>query len=360
MKITKILSFIAAFAVFTSSAQDDTKAPKYSNEFLSVGVGARALGMSNSFVASTNDVTSGYWNPAGLTNIKDDMQVSLMHAEYFAGIAKYDYGAFAKPIDSSSTIGFSMIRFGVDNILNTTELIDNQGRIDYNNISTFSAADYAFIFSYARKLKVPGLSVGANAKVVYRKVGEFANSWGFGLDVGAQYKKDNLTLAAMGRDITSTFNAWNYSLSQNVVDVFLANDNEIPENGLEVTLPKLLLGGAYYFQLGDKFSLQPELDLDVTFDGKRNVLIKSDVLSVDPHMGAEFGFKNIVFLRAGFNNLQKVLNPDLRESYTLSPNFGVGIKIKRITLDYALTNISQSVGLYSNIFSLRFDLSKKI
>ena len=127
---------------------------KYSNEFLAIGVGARALGMSGSYVTSVNDVTSGYWNPAGLTQITKDFQIGLMHAEYFAGIAKYDYGAFAANIDSASAFGFSIVRFGVDDIPNTTQLIDADGNIDYDRISSFSAADYAFLFSYARKSKI--------------------------------------------------------------------------------------------------------------------------------------------------------------------------------------------------------------
>ena len=87
-------------------AQDDDKTPKYSNEFLNIGVGARALGMSNSVIASTDDVTSGYWNPTGLLNIDSDLQIGLMHSEYFAGIAKYDYGAIAKKIDKDLTALF--------------------------------------------------------------------------------------------------------------------------------------------------------------------------------------------------------------------------------------------------------------
>jgi hypothetical protein len=44
-------------------------APKYSNEFLSIGIGARALGMGRTQTAVVNDVTAGYWNPAGLLDI---------------------------------------------------------------------------------------------------------------------------------------------------------------------------------------------------------------------------------------------------------------------------------------------------
>jgi hypothetical protein len=149
---------------------------KYSNEFMNIGVDAAALGMANAVVASTDDVNSGYWNPAGLTNLEDH-QISLMHANYFANIAQYDYLAYASPIDGRSAWGISLIRFGVDDILNTTELIDSQGNIDYNRISLFSTADYGFTFSYARKLPVPGFQYGVNAKLIRRVIGKFANSW---------------------------------------------------------------------------------------------------------------------------------------------------------------------------------------
>ena len=89
---------------------------KYSNEFLSIGVGARALSMGNSVISSSSDVTSGYWNPSGLVQLQSDWDLSLMHSEYFAGIAKYDYGAGAYKYSDSLVLGFSMVRFGVDDI----------------------------------------------------------------------------------------------------------------------------------------------------------------------------------------------------------------------------------------------------
>ena len=172
---------------FDTFAQLDKVAPKYSNEFLAIGIGADALGMANSVVAQTGNVTSGYWNPAGLTQVNKWLEVGLMHSEYFAGIAKYDYLGLSHAIDRKSTVGFSAIRFAVDDIPNTTQLIDQQGNVDYTKITTFTAADYAFLFSYARKLRIKGLSVGGNFKLINRKVGDFAKSWGFGLDAGAQY-----------------------------------------------------------------------------------------------------------------------------------------------------------------------------
>ena len=72
-KVLFIILVLCVSDVFSQSA------PKFSNEFLSIGVGARALGMSNSYVTTVDDVTSGYWNPAGLTQIKKDFQIPLIH-----------------------------------------------------------------------------------------------------------------------------------------------------------------------------------------------------------------------------------------------------------------------------------------
>jgi hypothetical protein len=120
---------------------------KYSNEFLNIGVGARGLGMSNATTASTEDVYSGYYNPAGLANINNNLQVGLMHTEYFAGIAKYDYGAFAVPFaNKNKVVGFSFFRFGIDDIPNTLFLIGPDGSINYNNITSFLYSRLCFPF----------------------------------------------------------------------------------------------------------------------------------------------------------------------------------------------------------------------
>jgi hypothetical protein len=359
MRKLKIL-FLALISL--GSIPAFSQAPKYSNEFLAIGVGARSLGMANATLAGVNDVTSGYWNPAGLMGIQPKLQIGLMHAEYFASIAKYDYGAIGGKIDSSSAFGFSVIRFAVDDIPNTTQLIDAGGNIDYDRITTFSSQDYAFIFSYARSAPIVGLNYGANVKIIRRKVGDFAGAWGFGIDAGAQYDFKGWRFGAVLRDVTSTFNAWSFNLSPEMKDVFIATGNEIPENSLELTLPRLLLGAYKKVNFGkqEQFSVAAEADFINTFDGKRNVLIRTNGWSLEPVLGLEAGFKNIVFLRGGLGNIQKAKDVFGKDVTTIQPNFGVGIRIKSITIDYALTDIGdQSVALYSNIFSLKIDINRK-
>lgn len=359
----KQVAALASFLIIAVSyGQDNDITPKYSNEFLSIGVGADALGMSNAVVAGVDDVNAGYWNPAGLTQVKDFLQVGVMHAEYFAGIAKYDYIGVVKPIDAQSAAGFTFIRFGVDDIPNTTQLIDASGNIDYDKITTFSAGDYGFLFSYAREMPIDGLSIGGNFKVVYRHVGDFARSFGFGIDAGAQYQLgDKWKFGAMFRDVSSTFNAWSFNLDDAMIETFQLTGNEIPTNGLEITLPKFIFGAQFKTPIYKELYVRTALDFDMNTDGRRNVLIRTSPMSIDPHMGLEIGWGKWVALRAGIGNMQWIKNPssaEKPESLTFQPNIGIGVGFKGIKIDYAFTDIGDnSVALYSHIFSLRFSLN---
>ena len=134
MNIKQFFLFLF-ISTLTSGLSQTTRS--YSNEFMNIGVDAAALAMSGSVTATSNDVNSGYWNPAGLVHLEDNA-LALMLSSYFANIANYNYIAFAMPLDDRSAIGVSVIRFGVDDILDTTKLIDQQGNINYDRVNLFS------------------------------------------------------------------------------------------------------------------------------------------------------------------------------------------------------------------------------
>jgi len=325
---------------------------------MNIGVDAAALGMSNAVVSHSADVNSGYWNPAGLVELEDN-QIALMHSSYFANIANYNYAAFAMPLDDRSAVGISLIRFGVDDILDTTQLIDDQGNINYDRISLFSAADYGLTFSYARKIPLDGFSYGVNAKVIRRIIGDFASSWGFGLDLGVQFQsQNNWKFGLMARDITTTFNAWTFDKDKlaDIQDAVEGQNQEVPES-TELTIPKLQLGMSKKFIFNYDYSLVAALDLNVRFEQNNDVLSTS-FASMTPSLGFEFGYTDLVFLRAGVGNFQNELQLDNSENLTFQPNFGVGFKYRGIQIDYAFTDIGdQSAALYSNVFSLKLDFS---
>lgn len=349
------------------------EAPKYSNEFLSIGVGARALAMSNAVTAISDDVTSVYWNPAALTDIEHRYQFSFQHAAYFAGVANYDYIGAAMAVDTDSHIGLAVIRLGIDDIPDTRLLFDANGRINYDNINFFSSADLAFVFSYARGVSFisgddfaegGGLTFGMNVKVVRRRVGEFAHAWGFGADVSAKYRYNNWDFGLMLRDITTTFNAWTID-SEELREVFNQTNNEIPSNSLEITLPKMIVGGARSFKVNDKIGALASADLVFTFDGRRNSIVSSRAVSIDPQMGFEFDYEKKYYLRMGLGNFQRVKEFSVGDATTeetfwsFQPNMGVGLKLEDFTVDYALTDIGNvAESPYSHVFSITYSLEK--
>ena len=325
---------------------------------MSIGVDAAALGMSNAVVAHTGDVNSGYWNPAGLIKL-EDKQFSLMHANYFANIAQYNYAGFAMPIDDRSAVGASIIRFGVDDILNTTQLIDSQGNIDYNRISLFSTADYAFTVSYARSLPIDGLNYGVNAKVIHRKIGDFASAWGFGFDLGLQYisEDEDWKFGIMIRDITTTYNTWTINEEEfnKIKDAVPGENQELPETS-EITLPKAQLGVAKKWIIRYDYSLTAAANLNTRFT-RTNDIISTNAMSIDPALGFEFGYIDLIYLRGGVGNFQQITQIDNTNKLSFQPNFGLGFKYRGIQIDYALTDLgNQSAALYSNIFSVKVDL----
>ena len=358
-----LLLFGALAALALPANAQSTKTPKYSNEFLNLGVGARALGMGKVQVSLADNATAGYWNPAGLVNQTHKYDGVLMHSELFSGVVKNDYGAFSMPLDDKSAIGVSVMRLGVDNIADTRNIVNEYGYVDYSKIEYFSVADYALLLSYARKVgSLEGLSVGGNAKMIYRNIGKFAHGYGFGIDAGVQYNHKGWNLGLMARDITTTFTQWTINADEykKGINSTIANGTDpIPTNSSEITLPRFVLGVGRRFELPKEFSALVAVDLETTTDGQRGTPISTKAVSVDPRLGVELGYKNLVFLRGGVGNYQKIqdfaansggiYNSSWKGQYSL----GVGVAVSGLRIDLALSRLAvEKLGSSSQTNSL--------
>jgi len=190
-------------------------------------------------------------------------------------------------------------------------------------------------------------------------IGQFANSWGFGVDLGAQYRKGNLRLGLNARDITTTFNAWSINFTEDEKVVLLETGNELPNiRSNEVTKPGFQVGAAYQIKV-KSISLTPEVDAFISTDGQRNVLVTGDPISLDLGAGLEFGYKGSVFLRAGIDQFQKEKNFDGTETLLTRPSLGIGLKIASFRVDYAFTDLGDSRNTFSHVISLLLDLKKR-
>ncbi len=208
---------------------------------------------------------------------------------------------------------------------------------------------------------MPKLNFGINAKIIHRLAGDFTTSWGFGFDAAVQVIGDRWKLGIVAKDVTTTFNAWSYNISQEWREVFYATSNDIPSNSIELTAPQLIPGFSYNFPINKKISLLAEADFDITFDGKRNTVISSNPISIDPKLGLELSYNNVFFVRGGINNFQQTLDDrdttNQKKIWIYQPSIGAGFKIGDVKIDYAFTNLAnQSNPLYTNVFSLKVDL----
>ncbi len=345
---------VLLLVIFANTIDTKAQFASFSNEFLNIGVDAASMARGEAVVSSVSGVSSGYCNPAGLVNSNKKLEIALMHANYFSGLAQYDYLGASYKLTDSLALGLSAIRFGVDDIPNTLRLIDNNGNVNYDRISYFSVADYAVLLSLARKSIVKNLLWGASIKLIYRRQGGFAEAYGFGFDLGAQYKLNKWLFGLNLRDATSTFNIWIFN-TETFEDIFKKTNNEIPENSLELSSPKLIAGVAREFKFTKKIALLLELDFDMYVDGEHHTLVKAKPISLDPHIGFEIRYLRNIFLRGGVNKLQIYEDFDSTNKTGFQPNVGIGVSFLNFSLDYALTDVGDmTIAPISHIFSLKY------
>ncbi len=315
----KLITIFFTSLLLTAVSFGQTVIGKYGGEFLSFGVGGRALGMGSAQTAIANDVTAGYWNPAGLASINYP-QISLMHEEHFGSLVNFNYAGVAVPYGTNMSFSVTAIRLSVDGIPDTRNaLIDKttgrviydinnpNARLDPDKVSEFNNTDWAFYFSFAQR-KTKNFNWGANIKIIRRDIAE-ASAMGIGFDVGAIYSPfDNFVLGANLTDVTTTFVAW--STGRN-----------------ELITPTLRLGSGYRLHfLGVTFT--PAFDVDVRFENRRFAsYFNIGPVSFDFKSGIEFNYKNIFAVRGGYNDVKQ---------FTI----GVGIKLPKLNIDYSFARMS--------------------
>ena len=286
---------------------------KYAGEFLAIGGGSRFSAMGGAGVAMVNDVSAGYWNPAGLSQAQG-FQIQFTHGKQFISSIQHDYLGFSHPLNEKTTIGLSLIYFTVNGIKDSRQAFNEaDNKVDYSRVRTFNTGDYSLFLSVAQK-RSDRLSLGLNVKMIYRDF-NIENALGLGFDAGLQYDLwKNLKIGALVRDVTSTMLVWS-------------------TNEKEFIAPSLRLGFSYLLEwpaLG--FTVQPSADLQFLLEG-RDYASQMNIgpLSMDSFWGLELNYKHLLSMRAGLDDLQRF-------------NTGIGLNIPKISFDYAFTNYASELG----------------
>lgn len=311
---------------------------KYGSDFLSIGAGARALGMGSAYVAVADEVTAAYWNPAGLNGITN-YQGSYMHSERFNGVVGFDYAGFVLPANNRGVLALSIFRQGVDNIKNTLRVYnDANGIPDPSQITTFSATDMAVYLTYANVFREK-LNWGISAKVVNSRLGSFADAWGYSLDIGIQKRTADVSWGVNLIDATTLMKFW--SVDQvalaNIGDIF---GDEIPQGQNERVLPTLKAGVAKQFRLPN-LVVTTAADVDIRFDGRKAFYLNTGDVSYEPNIGAEFSYKELIHIRAG---LTQFSTDTLSSKLYVNPTIGAGITIGMVQVDYGFSRSPFDLG----------------
>ncbi len=357
--MTASRSFFCAglLAAFLAATPAGAQVVSYGADFLAAGAGGRALGMGGAHIALADDASAGYWNPAGLGQTLFP-EIEYMHAERFAGIVSFDYGAVSWPVNARSTLGASFFRSGVNDIKNTLDAWDperDQPRPHpEEHISSFSAADAAFFISYARRLRAD-LSAGATAKIVRRSIGDFADAWGYSFDVGALYRRGSFMAGVNLQDAAGMRQSWtvNRDLLANIEDIF---GQTLPKGGVETILPVLRLGSGYLLKMG-AHRIALALDMDMAFEGRRAWALNTGGVSYHPRLGVEYAFRDVVALRAGLADVLRSGDA----GWDAAPTVGAGLHLGRLTFNYGFGNfagLASDLG-YTHRISARLVLARE-
>jgi opacity protein-like surface antigen len=172
----KILIFIAAFVLLggTLMAADFTKVGTAGAQFLKIGVGARYHGLGEASAAVVNDIYAMYWNPAGLTYIRNS-EAAFTYVNYVTDVS-LNYAAYAKRFEDFGVFGASVMVLSMgDQEITTIDEPEGTGE-------TYSSSSYALQLSYARQMTTQ-FSFGLSFKYIGERIYHESAS-GFGFDFG--------------------------------------------------------------------------------------------------------------------------------------------------------------------------------
>lgn len=309
-KILSIIIFIIIFFNENSYSQlipvlGSQRAGTSSLQFLKIGIGARATGMGESFVSIANDITSLYWNPAGLVQF-NEIGVHFSHTEWLVDL-KHEFAAGVYRLGKNNAFGFSVTSLHTPAMKKTTEF-QPEGTGEY-----FKYGDLAFGLTYSRKL-TDQFSFGATFRYVEETLAELKMR-GFMFDLGTYY------WTGLG---TSRFAVVISNFGPQVKpsgSVSISGGRTLSEYQAFPPPTIFRIGFAFEPIMNKKHKLTTSIQLNHPNDNSENF-----------NLGAEYSFKNFLFVRGGYK-----FNVDM-ENFSAGIGVKVPIYLTRTSFDYSIAN----------------------
>lgn len=278
-------------------------------QFLKIGVGGKATGMGDAFIAVADDASALYWNPAGIVFSDQESEVMFSHNEWIADI-KHEYlGAYFK-FSANDAVGISLVSLHMEDMPVTTEVMP------FGTGQYFSVSDIAITITYARKM-TEQFSFGGSIRYVEQTL-DVLKMRGIMIDLGTMYWT-GLGSTRFSVAITNFGNE-------------MSPDGEVLLWGKRTNSEWQSFSPPTMFRIGFAFEplqtsmnrITASIQLNHPNDNSENV-----------SLGAEYSFKEFVFFRSGYK-----FNVD-EQDFTLGAGFKLPLGIANVTVDYAYSRFSR-------------------
>lgn len=333
-----LLVAVSLYAQSGPSSDRISKVGTTAGQFLKIGVSARALSMGGAFTSVANDVSTIYWNPAGLSQVKAH-EAMFTHVDWIAG-TKYDFGALTIHMGSEGAVGLmvSSLSSG-DMAVTTVEQPEGTGEF-------FSTQHVAVGISYARYL-TDKFSIGFTGKFVNEQIWHMSAST-IALDIGTLF-----TTPFWGIKLGAVISNFGPKMKLDGRDTRFAYDPAFGQEGpveivnagyemLEYSLPlRFQVGFAKDIQIGEYNRLTLAADAIQPNDNYESV-----------NTGFEYAWKELIFVRAGYKAL---FQQESEEGATVG--FGANIRLAGtiiLKLDYAYADLNRLENAQKFSLAIRF------
>lgn len=329
MKKVLIISLLAVTYLIPQTKIGSTAAP-----FLNIAVSPRAISMGGAFIATANDVSSLYWNPAGASrsNINEAM---FSHSRWFADI-NYNWAGAMIKLGGAGTLGLSLTYLDYGDIEITT-LSEQDGTGQF-----FSAHDLSMGLTYAYNL-TDRFSLGGTVKYIQQTIWNSSAS-AFAMDLGVLFHSD-----INGLRIGATITNFGTEMQMDGKDLLVQHDIDPNIYGNNDQILANLQTDEFPLPLTFRIGLA----MDVLDTEDHRFTLAADALhpndnSESVNVGAEYMFNNLVAFRVGYKSLfldnsEEGLTAGVGLNYDFSSDFGV--KVDYAYQDFGVLDYTQHFSL---------------
>ena len=320
---TLVILMLLGF-IYPAMAKEITKTGTTVAQFLKIGVGARGIGMGGAIVASVNDATALFWNPAMIANFNSGDAI-IVHTKWLVD-TDFNYIGITLPVSNLGTFGFSATTLTMGDMkVRTVEFPEGTGEY-------FTARDLAFGVAYARNL-TNFFSIGFHGKYIKQQIWHCSSS-SIAFDFGTIYHSDNNRIH-LGASVSNFGMKMQYAGK----DLRFNHDLNTDEYGDNEFIPAMLHT--------DKWDLPLLFRVGVAVDFPDSPLgnLRLETDAVHPNdnteqvnIGAEWQILNVFFLRAGY---QSLFVKDGEQGLTAGVGFNYKIGNIRFRANYAYSGFGR-------------------